>query len=121
MFTRSSQRGEGRLGLIVALVIIALAIFLAVKFVPAKIAAYEFGDFLEKECRYAANRQKDSTIVDRIMEKAEEMEIPLKKKNLIVRRTRSEMVIKASYEQVLDLKVTTYVYKFDREERAPLF
>ncbi len=121
MFTRSNQRGEGRLGLVVALVIVAVAIFLAVKFVPAKIAAYEFGDFLEKECRYAANRQKDSTIVDRIMEKAEEMEIPLKKKNLTVRRTRSEMIIKASYEQTLDLKVTTYVYKFDREERAPLF
>ena len=121
MFTRSNQRGEGRLGMIFALIIVAVAIFLAVKFVPAKIAAYEFGDFLEKECRYAATRQDNKQIVARIMEKAEEMELPLKKKNLIVRRDKGWMVIKASYEQPLDLKVTTYIYKFDVEERAPLF
>jgi hypothetical protein len=31
------------------------------------------------------------------------------------------MVISAKYEQTIDLKVTKYVYKFDHEERAPLF
>jgi len=121
MLTGNNQRGEGRLGLIITLVIIAIAIFVGVKFIPAKITAYEFGDFIEQECRFAATRRDDAQIVVRIMDKAEEMDVPLKKKNLIVRRTKGEMIIKASYEQPLDLKVTTYIYKFDREERAPLF
>jgi hypothetical protein len=36
-------------------------------------------------------------------------------------RTSHEMIISAKYEQTIDLKVTKYVYKFDHEERAPLF
>ena len=121
MLTGNNQRGEGRIGLIITLVIIAIAIFLAVKYVPAKITAYEFGDFIEKECRFAATRQDDSQIVIRIMDKAEELDIPLKKKDLVVRLTKGDFNIKASYEQHLDFKVTTYVYKFNAEERAPLF
>jgi hypothetical protein len=31
------------------------------------------------------------------------------------------MIIRASYERPIDLKVTTYVFRFDAEERAPLF
>ena len=121
MLSGNNQRGEGRIGLVITLAIVAIAIFLGVKFIPAKIAAYEFGDFIEKECRFAATRRDDAQIVVRIMDKAEEMDIPLKTKDLIVRRTKGEMIIKASYEQPLDLKVTTYIYKFDHEERAPLF
>ena len=121
MLSGNNQRGEGRIGLIITLAIIAIAIFLGVKFIPAKITAYEFGDFIEKECRFAATRQDDSQIVVRIMDKAEELDVPLKRKNLVVRRTKAEMIITASYEQPLDLKVTTYVYKFNAEERAPLF
>jgi hypothetical protein len=36
-------------------------------------------------------------------------------------RTLHEMVVSASYQQTIDLKFTKYVYKFDHEERAPLF
>jgi len=38
-----------------------------------------------------------------------------------VRRTHNEMVITATYEEVIDLKVKTYVYRFNAKERAPLF
>jgi hypothetical protein len=31
------------------------------------------------------------------------------------------MVISATYEQPIDLKITTYVYKFAETEKAPLF
>jgi hypothetical protein len=31
------------------------------------------------------------------------------------------MVIEAEYEQAIDLKLTTYIYRFDVTEKAPLF
>jgi hypothetical protein len=55
------------------------------------------------------------------MQKAKELEIPLKRKNLTLKRTTGEIVISAQYEQPIDLKVTTYVYRFDAREKAPLF
>ena len=91
------------------------------KFLPVKIAAYQFKDFLEQETRMAAVRRDDKQVFKRIIDKAEELEIPLDRKGLDVRRTQREMIITARYEQAIDLKVTTYVYRFDHRERAPLF
>jgi hypothetical protein len=121
MVLPTNQRGNGRVGFVITLALSAAAIFAAVKVIPVKISAYEFKDALREEARYAAVRHDDATVAKRLMELAHELKIPLNQKNLNVRRTRSEVVIKASYEHPVDLKVTTYVYKFAHEERAPLF
>ena len=57
----------------------------------------------------------------RILTRAKELEVPLRKEDLSVERTTKEMVITARYEQPIDLKVTTYTYRFDQTEKAPLF
>ena len=121
MLLNASQRGEGRLGLLVSLALLGIGIFVGVKIIPVRIAAYEFSDFVQQECRYAAVRTQDDQVVKRILEKALELEIPLKKKDLKLQRTANEMMITASYEQPIDLKVTVYVYRFYQKERAPLF
>jgi len=118
---RNGQRGEGRIGLIVALALLGSGIFLGVKLIPVRINAYEFRDFIQEECRFAATRTHDEEIYKRIFEKAKELSIPLDKKNLRMERTGREMIISAKYQQTVDLKVTTYVFRFDHEERAPLF
>jgi hypothetical protein len=118
---RRDEKGEGRIGLLVSLVVLAVGIFLGVKIIPVRINAYEFGDFIEQECRYAAVRNQDTEVAKRILQKAMELEIPLKKKNLKLERTANEMVITASYELPIDLKVTVYNYRFYRKEKAPLF
>jgi hypothetical protein len=115
------EKGEGRVGLLISLVVLAIGVFLGVKIIPVRINAYEFGDFIQQECRFAAVRTKDGEVADRILNKAAELEIPLKKKDLKVERTANEMVITASYELPIDLKVTVYNYRFHRKERAPLF
>ena len=121
MLLNASQRGEGRLGLLVSLALLGIGIFVGVKIIPVRIAAYEFSDFLQQECRYAAVRTQDEQVVKRIFDKALELEIPLKKKDLKLQRTANEMMITATYEQPIDLKVTVYVYRFHQKERAPLF
>jgi hypothetical protein len=115
------EKGEGRIGFLIALIIVGLAIFLGMKVIPVRINAYEFRDFLREEARYAAVRHDDATVTKRILARAKEMDIPLNPKNLTVTRTTGEMIITAKYEQPIDLKVTTYVYKFDAKEKAPLF
>lgn len=105
----------------IALIVVGITIFLGVKIIPVRIAAYEFRDVLREECRYGAVRSDDAAVAKRIMQKAAELEIPMSRKQLKVRRTTGEMIITANYEQPIDLKVTTYVYKFDAKEKAPLF
>ena len=105
----------------IAVIIVGVAIFLGVKILPVRIAAYEFRDVLREEARYGAVRNNDATVAERILQRAVELEIPLEKKNLQVKRTQSQMIISARYEQPIDLKVTQYVYKFNETEKAPLF
>ncbi len=118
---RHGQSGEGRIGALIALAVVGVAIFLGVKIIPVRVAAYEFRDFVEQECRYAAVRKHDGQVRQRIIDKAEELRIPLDPKRLKLERSRSEMIISASFEQPIDLKVYTYVYKYEVNERAPLF
>ncbi len=121
MATLREQKGEGRIGLLISLVLLAVGIFVGVKIIPVRINAYEFGDFIEQECRFAAVRNQDAEVSKRILDKAVQLEIPLKKKDLTVQRTGGEMIITASYEQPIDLTVAVYTYKFYRREKAPLF
>ena len=118
---RNGERGEGRIGLIIAVALVAIGIFLGVKIIPVRIAAYEFRDFVEQECRYAAVRKGDEEVRKRILMKAEELEIPLSPKKLKVERRGGQMIITANFEKPIDLSVTTYVFKFEVNERAPLF
>ncbi len=118
---RRGERGEGRVGLLIALVVLGAAVFTGIKVIPVRVAAYEFKDTIREQCRFAALNRDDGAIRDKILLKAKELEIPLEKKNLRLERTQSEMIISARYEKPIDLKVTTYVYKFDHREKAPLF
>jgi hypothetical protein len=118
---RRGERGEGKIGLLIAVALVAIGIFLGVKIIPVRVAAYEFRDFVEEECRFAAVRKSDGEVRERILQKAEELRIPLDPKKLKLQRHGGEMIITADYEQPIDLSVTTYVFKFQVDERAPLF
>lgn len=121
MKRRNGQTGEGRIGLAIAIVVVGVSAFLGLKIIPVRVAAYEFRDVLREEARYGAVRDSDKEVHKRIMDRAAEMEIPLKKKNLTVKRSVNDIVITAAYEHPIDLKVTTYVFKFKHKEKAPLF
>ena len=97
MIRRIRERGEGKLGLLVAIVVVGIAIFVGVKVIPVRIAAYEFRDVLREEARYAAVRYNDAEVAKRIMRKAEELEIPLLRKNLEVKRTTGDMIVTAHH------------------------
>jgi len=118
---KSGQRGEGRTGFIITLVVVLLGIFVGMKVIPVRISAYQFRDALREEARYASVHRNDPLVKQRILESAEELKIPLEPKNLSIKRTRNKVVISARYEQPIDLKVTTYTYRFDAEQSAPVF
>src|SRR5262245_39091927 len=77
-----AQRGEGKVGFLIALAMVGVAVFLGLKIIPVRVAAYEFHDTLREECRMAAVHEHDADVAKRIMEKAQALEIPLERKNL---------------------------------------
>ncbi len=118
---RRNERGEGRIGLCIALAVCGAAIFAGIQYVPVRIAAYHFHDTLRQEARFAAVRDSVDVVRKRILDQADSLDIPLDADNLTVRKTASEVVVTAAYEKPIDLKVTKYTYRFSATERAPLF
>jgi hypothetical protein len=118
---RNGEEGRGRASFIITLAVFLVLVFLAVKIVPVRVDGYSFKEVLRKEARQAAVYRNDSAVLERIMDEAESMDIPLEKKNLTLRRSKVELVITASYEKPVDLKVGTYVYRFHCEQKAPIF
>ena len=114
-----SQRGNGRLGFVISLVVVGIFLFLGFNIIPVRIDAYEFKDILRTEARLGAVRNTNAEVSKRILAHAKEMQIPLIAKNLKVTRNQREVSITAKYEQPIDLKVMVYTYKFNVTETSP--
>lgn len=111
------QRGEGKLGLFIWLIIFAAGVFVAVRTIPVKIAVYEFNDFCEKETRIAATRQAQpdhGRLLNSILEKAEELQIPLDKKQIKIKATQAKVFTDVKYQVSVDLEFYTWVWEYDQ-------
>ena len=121
LLNRASERGSGRTGFFITMVVVVAVIFVGIKVIPVRITAYNFRDKLRQEARWGAVRKSDASVAKRILDHAIDLEIPLDEKKLNVKRTKSKIIITVEYEQAIDLAVTTYTYKFRAKEQAPLF
>ncbi len=118
---RNGAQGEGRTGFLITLGLFLLTIFLAIKIVPARIDGYQFQEVLREEARNVAVHRNDEQVAARIMDKAKAMDIPLERSNLKISHTTAEVIITATYQKPIDLRFTTYTYKFKGKQAAPLF
>jgi hypothetical protein len=115
------ERGDGRVGLILTIIVVSASVFAAVKIIPAKMRAYEFGDYIREEAQKAAWSKDEALLRKHILEKARSLELPVNDKNLKVEFAPGEIRVSADYQLTVDLKVTKYTMTFQPQERAPLF
>ena len=118
---RQGERGEGRLGTLFGVLLVAVTIYLGVKIVPVMINAYAFRDFLESEARFAALRNKDEEVKNRVLRKAQELDLPVGAKSIQINRTPNRFDIRVRYAVPIETPVYTYNWAFDEASTAPLF
>lgn len=118
---RNQQTGAGKIGFIIALIIVAIAIFIAYKIIPVKVKTYEFRDTMREEARMGSLRKTADQTLEVLLAKAKELDLPITSKNLEVIRTNSSLTIRANYTITVDFKVYTYNWVFNQQESAPLF
>lgn len=117
-----NERGEGRLGTLFGIVVLAMFIYMGVKVVPILISVYEFRDSIEEQARFAAlPRHDDEEIRRAILRKARELELPVGAKDVRVERTSTRIDIKVKYTVPIETPVYTYKWDLDESLSAPLF
>ena len=112
--------GEGRLGFLIAVIVVAAAIFAGTKFVPLYVAAYDMRDTLRREVQGAALKN-DKQILATVLDKAKELGLPIGPKNVDIQRSNSKFTMRIHFTKDLDMALFTYTYRFDERETAPLF
>jgi hypothetical protein len=107
------ERGGSRLNLVLTLAVLGAMVFAAVKVVPPYFANYQFQDSIETEARFAlANNKKADDVRDDIWRKAQDLSIPVaKKEDIKVSLDRVNVSIATDYAVPVDL----IVYQFNLE------
>lgn len=107
-----SRSGEGKLGCVIWLVILALAVFVAWKAVPIKLKATELYDFMEEQARFAG-RASDDALRTRILRRAQQLQLPVTNKNIKVERLGGRIRMTCTFTVPLELVGYTYDWDFN--------
>ena len=122
MRRRRAASVEGRIGCVIWLAIVILIGYGLYKFVPVKVAASRFEDFMSDESSFGSIKSLQQ-IEKEILAKAQELKLPITKDNLKVVRSREYVIVEAHYEIVVSLfgGAYQYVWKFDPVAKRPTF
>lgn len=114
------RHGQGKLGCVLWLLVLLAVVGIAAKLIPIKIRSAELYDFMEEQAMFAG-RAKPDEIKKRILRRAEELELPLKKKNLSVERRAGRVRMRATYTVPVELPGYTFEWAFEHIVDRPVF
>ena len=121
MLRNGRERGEGKLGCLFGLVILLIALLIAYKMIPIKVKAAEMRDIVTDEAR-SAGTHRDNVILDNILERAKQLELPVTKDNVsIVRSSNSMITIDVKYTVPVEFPGYTYQWEFHHHAENPIF
>lgn len=109
---RRAGIGDGRLGCILWLVVLGLAVFIAWKAIPVKLAATQLYDYMDDQARFGA-RASSEALRARILKRAKDLDLPLTARNLMVKKSGG--VIRMECRFTVPLNVLGYTYNWDFE------
>jgi hypothetical protein len=115
------QAGEGVMGCVVWLLILAAIGLVLIKVLPVKIASAELADFMVEQAKFAGRGTTAAGVQQAIYDKAVALDLPVAKKDIVVRLTGGRIMMKCTYSVPIDLVVYTYVWEFKHEENRPVF
>jgi len=115
--TGRRDRGEGKLGCVVSLVLLAVAAVVAVKAVPVRLSVAELEDFCVRQAERASlhgergGKTVEEQIADGILLEAQKENLPVTKDHIKVWRDADWEHIEVKYRVVIDFLV--YKYNWD--------
>ena len=104
---RRMARGEGKLGCILWGVLIVVVGFTAIKVVPIQFAKMKLEDRM-REMALTQPRKSAQFFEKEIFNYAQELDLPVDKKKIKVRKTQKRVVMDVEFTVVLDLMITEY-------------
>jgi hypothetical protein len=118
----NGERGAGRTGFFLTLALFSLFVYMAIKFVPVYVNAYIFEDTLREEAKFASVTRdlSEAQLKNRILAKAQDLELPVSAAELSIKRTQTMILIQATYMVPIETAFFTYEWSFSQEGSSPV-
>ena len=120
MSFRRGQRGESQMGCLVGLVFMLIALFIAYKLVPVKIKAAELRQEVIDQAK-AAGMRGDDRILQAILKKAEDNNLPVGPDNVNIKRTNNNITVDVNYVVPVVFPGYTLNWAFNAHAENPIF
>lgn len=99
-----NERGEGKIGLIIAILVVGLAVHVGMKIIPHKIETSEFQQTIEDSLlNLAANVMNEESFLVAVTEKAEELEIPVREDTIQLNLSGDLWTFRTEYDVSLKM------------------
>lgn len=110
---RAGERGAGHLKVVVWLAVLACLIFVGIKTAPVLFDEFEFQDAVQSAARMGSVSVGTATdIRDGLVNKAQELNIPIKPEDIQVAKGPGTVSIEAPYSVTVDLGVYQWTFHF---------
>lgn len=117
---RSYERGEGALGCIFWTVVLALAVLIAWKMIPVKVASAQLLDYMDEQAKLAAQRTPDQ-IRRGILKKAADLDLPVDERSVQVEKPGDQIKMRVEYVVPVEFPGYTYEWEFVQVIDRPIF
>lgn len=114
-----NHRGRSSLGCLVALLIVAAAMYFGINIGEAYWRYYEFQDAMRQEVRFA-KQIPDDRIKLHLAALADTLGLPEEATDITVDRTRSDISVSAAYSERVELPLFVRIIRFNPRAQGPL-
>lgn len=119
------ERGKATVGTLVALLVVVSGVYLGMKFIPVRAAAYQFDDTVREQVVFAGARRRrmgDQEVLRNLMERAQELNLPISTRNIRITRRSKSIRIQVAYKVDIELPFDyTYEWTFVSDHDGPSF
>ncbi len=109
---RSTQRGDSKLGCVLWLLLLGVAVMVGWKMIPLKISAAELEDFMSEQAKFAAGASEE-TLKRRILDKAGELNLPVRPQDVTVSKANERIRMRVVFTIPVEFPGYTYEWNFD--------
>src|ERR1700747_58687 len=102
------EKGEGQLGCIIGLIILAIGVFIAWKVIPVKVRAADLRQEIVDDAK-SAGMMNEEKIRASILAKARENQLPVNDDNVKISRGANQITIEVDY--VVPIEFPGYIYQ----------
>jgi len=114
------ERGEGNFGCLVGLLLLGVALFIAYKMIPIKVKNAELREVITDEAK-SAGTHRDGQIMEAILAKAREDNLPVTEDNVKINRANSEITVDVEYTVPIEFPGYTYQWHIHHLAQNPIF